>query len=183
MSEGQIAEFVENDEVHSSELVGDATLPSVTGLDLEPVDEIDHVVEPAPGAGADAASGDGNGQMGLASAGTADQHGVALLGDEATAGEVVHERLIDRRALEQEVVEVLGERQLGDGELVLDRARLLLVDLGVEQVTDDALRFMLAFDGSGHDLVEGGLHAVELELAHEVEELSSFHQLVLLRLS
>ena len=40
---------------------------------------------------------------------------------------------------------------------------------------------MLAFDGRGHDLVEGGLHAVELELAHEVEELGSFHQMVLLR--
>jgi hypothetical protein len=53
----------------------------------------------------------------------------------------VHERLVDRRALELEVGEVLGERQLGDGELVLDRARLLLVDLGVEQITDDALGF------------------------------------------
>jgi hypothetical protein len=30
---------------------------------------------------------------------------------------------------------------------------------------------VLAFDGRSHDLVEGGLHAVELELAHEVEEL------------
>jgi hypothetical protein len=44
-------------------------LPSVTGLDLEPVDEIDHVVEPATGAGADTASGDGNGQMSLAGSG------------------------------------------------------------------------------------------------------------------
>jgi hypothetical protein len=50
--------------------------------------------------------------------------------------------LVDRRALELEVGEVLGERQLGDGELVLDRARLLLVDLGVEQITDDALGFV-----------------------------------------
>src|SRR3954452_18620120 len=67
--------------------------------------------------------------MGLASAGAADQHDVALLGDEAAGGEVVHERLVDRRALEPEAVDVLGERQLGDGELVLDRARLLLADL------------------------------------------------------
>jgi hypothetical protein len=183
LSERQIAEFVENDEVHSSELVGDATLPSVTGLNFEPVYEIDYVVEPATGTGADATSGDGDGQMGLASASPADQHGVALLGDEAAASKVIHERLIDRGALELEVIEVLGERQLGDGELVLDRARLLLVDLGVEQITDDTLGFMLAFDSRGHDLVEGGLHAVELELAHEVEELGSFHQLVLLRLS
>jgi ABC transporter substrate binding protein len=95
--------------------------------------------------------------MGLAGTGPADQHGVALLGDEAAAGEVVDERFVDRRALELEVVEVLGERQLSDGELVLDRARLLLVDLGVEQITDNALGFVLAFDGRGHDLVESGL--------------------------
>jgi hypothetical protein len=77
----------------------------------------------------------------------------------------------------------LGEWQLGDGELILDRARLLLADLGAEQITDDALGFMLAFDGRCHDLVEGGLHSIELELTHEVEELGSFHQRVLLRLS
>ena len=97
--------------------------------------------------------------MGLAGAGPADQHGVALLGDESAAGEVTHEGLIDGRAVELEVVEVLGQRQLGDGELILDRTRLLLVDLGVEQVADDALGFMLAFDGSSRDPVEGSLEA------------------------
>jgi hypothetical protein len=60
----------------------------------------------------------------------------------------------DRRALELEVVEVLGERQLGDGELVFDRARLLLADLGVEYITDDALGLMLAFDSSGPCLAD-----------------------------
>src|SRR6266853_5386915 len=114
-------------------MISKPTLSSVAGLGLEPIDEIDHVVEPAAGAAADAASGDGDGKMGLAGAGPADQHGVALLGDEAATGEVMHERLVDRRILELEVVEVFRERQLGDGELVLDRARLLLADLGVEQ--------------------------------------------------
>jgi hypothetical protein len=52
---------------------------------------------------------------------------------------------------------------------------LLLGDLGVEQIPDEALRFVLAFDRRGHDLVEGGLHAIEFELAHEIEELGSFH--------
>jgi hypothetical protein len=69
------------------------------------------------------------------------------------------------------------------GELVFDRARLFLVDLGGEQSPSDVLRFMLAFDGRGHDLIEGGLHAVELTFANQVEELASFHQMVLLRLS
>ena len=144
LGEGQIAEFVEDDEVHARQMIGEPSLPTVAGFGLEPVDEIDHVVKPPADAGADAASGDGDGKMGFAGAGPADQHGIALLGDEAAAGEVVHERLVDRRALELEVGEILGERQLGDGELVLDRARLLLVDLGVEQITDDALGFGIA---------------------------------------
>src|SRR5215211_2570781 len=68
------------------------------GSGLEPVDEIDHVVKAATGTGAYAASGDCDGEMGLAGAGPTDQHDVALLGDEAAAGEVMNERLVDRRA-------------------------------------------------------------------------------------
>src|ERR1700690_2188334 len=112
-------------------MVGKPALAAVAGLGLEPVNEIDHVVEPPADTGPDAASGDGDSQMGLAGAGTADQDGIALLGDKVTTGKLVDQRLVDRRALELEVVEVLGERQLGDGELVLDRARLLLVDLSI----------------------------------------------------
>src|SRR3954452_6793423 len=111
-------------------MIGEPALASIAGLGLEPIDEIDDVVEPAPGAGSDAASSDSDGEMGLSGAGPADQHGIALLGDEAAAGEVADERLVDRRALELEDVEIFGKRQLGDGELVLDRARLLLTDLG-----------------------------------------------------
>jgi len=61
LGEGQIAEFIEYDEVHAGEMIGEPPLPSVASLGLEPVDEIDHVVEPPAGAVADAASGDGNG--------------------------------------------------------------------------------------------------------------------------
>ena len=122
-------------------MLGDTTLPSVAGLDLQAVDEVDHVVEATAGTGSDAASGDGDSQMGLAGAGTADQNGIALLGNEAAAGEIIDQRLVDGCALELEVLKVLGQRQLRDGELVLDRAGLLLVDLGVEQVADNALGF------------------------------------------
>ena len=120
LSERQVAKFVEDDEVHPGEMLGDTTLPPVAGLDLQAVDEVDHVVEAAAGTRSDAASGDGDGHMGFAGAGTADQDGVTLLGDKAAAGEIVDQRLIDGRALELEVLEVLGKRQLGDGELVLD---------------------------------------------------------------
>src|ERR1700724_4019156 len=86
LSEREVAEFVEDDEVHPGQMLGDTTLPSVAGLDLQAVDEVDHVVEAAASAGSDAASGNGDGQMGLAGTGTADQNGIALLGEEATAG-------------------------------------------------------------------------------------------------
>jgi len=42
---------------------------------------------------------------------------------------------------------------------------------------------MLTLDGGRHDLIEGSLHPEELKLPHQVEDLSSFHQMVLRRLS
>src|SRR5258708_15651556 len=111
LSERQVAELVEDDEVHPGQMLGDTTLPSVSGLDLQAIDEVDHVVEASAGTGSDAASGNSDGQMGLAGTGAADQHGVALLGDEAAAGEVIDQRLVDRCALELEVLKVLGERK------------------------------------------------------------------------
>ena len=72
----------------------------------------------------------GDGQMRLAGAGPADQHGVALLSEEAPGGEVMDEGLIDGRAREGEVGEVLGQRQLGDGELVLAGRALYSMQFG-----------------------------------------------------
>ena len=69
LGEGEIAEFVENDEVHAGEVIGEPSLPAIAGLGFEPVDEIDDIVEPAASAGADAASRDGYGEVRLASSG------------------------------------------------------------------------------------------------------------------
>jgi hypothetical protein len=102
---------------------------------------------------------------------------------EVTAGEVFDQRLIDRSVIEDELVDVPGQRQLGDGDLILDGSRLLFGDLGGEQVTDDAVRLVLALDGGGDDLVIGGAHAVELQLAHGLKDLGTLHQLILLRRS
>jgi hypothetical protein len=66
------------------------------------------------------------------------------------------------------------EQDLAAG-LVLDQSRLLLADLGREQIADNALRLVPALDGSRHDLVEGGLHSVKLELTHGA---GSFHQII-----
>ena len=42
---------------------------------------------------------------------------------------------------------------------------------------------MLALDGGRDDLIEGRLHAIELEFAHGGENLGTFHYRALLRLS
>lgn len=78
--------------------------------------------------------------MGLAGAGAADQDGIALVREERAGGELLDQPLVDRRRREVERGDLLGQWQLGDGQLVLDRARLLLVDLGREQVADHPLR-------------------------------------------
>ena len=80
-------------------MIGNPALASVASFSFESIDEVDDVVEPASGARPDAASGDGDGQMRLASSGSPDQHDIALLGDEAAAGEFVDEGLVDRRFL------------------------------------------------------------------------------------
>jgi hypothetical protein len=114
--------------------------------------------------------------MGLSGAGSADQHDISLLGKEAAGGKIADQCLIDWRALEVEVCKVLGEWQLGNGELVLDRARLFLSNLRLEELTDDPLRFVAPFQAVRHDFVEGSPHAKELQLAHEIENLGAFHQ-------
>jgi hypothetical protein len=62
LGEGQISEFVQEDEVHPGQMLGKAALTSIASLGLGAIDEIDDVVEAAAGTGSDAASGDGNGQ-------------------------------------------------------------------------------------------------------------------------
>src|SRR5260370_3651805 len=99
---------------------------------------------------------------------------MTLLGHEAAGGEVMYERLVDRRAFELELGEILGERQLGDGELVLDRSCLLLANLCLEQIADDALGLVLAFAGGGHGLRQSCLTAIELELPPYAAEFLSF---------
>jgi hypothetical protein len=162
---------------------GELALPAGAGFGVELVDQIDDVEEAAASAAADAGADDRDGDVGLSGAGAADEDRVALLLDEAAGGEIAHQGLVDRRAVEIEVLEVLDDRELGGGELVLDRAGLLLGELGLEQLGDNLLRLVLPLHGGGEDLVIGRLHAVELQLGHGGEDLGSLHQWMLLRLS
>jgi hypothetical protein len=132
--------------------------PATFGLEL--VDEIDGGEEASARSGSDAVSRDGDGEMRLARAGSADQDDIALLRDDAAAGEIAHQRLVDRRVLERVVADVLGQRQLGDRELVLDRARLLLRDLGLQEIADEALRLILALERRGQRLIVSAPHPI-----------------------
>ncbi|ESZ71229.1 hypothetical protein X726_28515 [Mesorhizobium sp. L103C105A0] len=64
-------------------------------------------------------------QMQLSASGAADEHGIALVGDKGAVGELADKGLVDRRVGEVEFLDLLGERQLGDDQLVFDGARLL----------------------------------------------------------
>src|SRR5438309_10775380 len=139
LSEGQVAELVENDEVHAREIFGEPPLPAGAGFALQPIDEIDDGIEAAPGAAADAGSRNSYGQMRLAGASSADQHGIALFSQKDAARQIADQRLVDWCAGEVEVLDVLGQRQLGDGQLIFDRARLLFGDLGA------VVRHLLAY--------------------------------------
>ena len=117
LGEGEIAEFVEDHEVEAGEIIGEPSLAAGARLSLELIDEIDGGEEATARSSTYAASRDGDGEMRLAGAGSADQDDIALLDDEAAAGEVAHKSLIDRSAFEAEVVDVLGQRQLSDGNI------------------------------------------------------------------
>jgi hypothetical protein len=96
LGEGEIAEFVEDDEVETGHEVGEPSLSASPSFGLEAVHQVDGVEEATARAGPDAASRDGDRQMRLAGSGAADQDDVALLGNEGPAGEVTDQSLVDR---------------------------------------------------------------------------------------
>src|SRR6202023_4229892 len=101
-------------------------LPAGAGFGLQPIDEIDDRIEAASGAAADAGSRNSYCQMRLAGAGSAGQHSIALFSQKGAARQIADQRLVDRGAGEMEVVDILGQRQLGNSQLIFDRARVLL---------------------------------------------------------
>ena len=47
LGEGQIAQFIEHDEVEPGQVIGNAPLAAGTGLGLQPVDQVDDIEEAA----------------------------------------------------------------------------------------------------------------------------------------
>ena len=121
--------------------------------------------------------------MGFAGAGAADEDGVALGVEEGAGGEFAHLAFIDRRVGEDEAVEILQDRELGAADPIADRAGLAVGAFGADQAGDERIDLVAPGQALAGDLVEAGAHAVELELAHGLEDLMAFHQATFLMLS
>src|SRR3954454_24673183 len=95
-------------------------------------------------------------------------------------GRSVRGRAKDESGDDRSAVCSINWRRAGDGSgfyrwlAHVERIRQMFL-AGYWWITENALGFVLALDGGRHDLIEGGLHAVELELTHEVEQLSTPH--------
>src|SRR5690606_27026361 len=112
LRERQIAEFIEDDEVEACKVIRRSSLFPITRLCFQPIDQIDNVEEAAARAVANESTGNRDGQMALAGSRATDENDVALIGDEGAGGQFPHQRFIDGRVGEVEVVDVLGEWQL-----------------------------------------------------------------------
>jgi len=175
LGEGQIAEFVHDDEIGADQTVGETALAAELDFAFEPVDQIDDIEEAGLAAPPDAAPRDADGDVALAGACPADQHDVPLRIEEGARAQALNQLGIDRRAFEGELGELFGQWELGEPHLVVDRARVLGCDLGLKQRADHALDALTALDAGSDDFVIGGAHASELELAHQIEDLRAFH--------
>lgn len=121
--------------------------------------------------------------MGFAGAGAADEDGVAPGVEEGAGGKLADQAFIYRRIGEDEAVEVFQDREPGAADPIGDRSCLAVGAFRPEQAGDERIEFVAPVQALAGDLVEAGVHAVELELAHDLEDLMTFHQATFLMLS
>lgn len=114
LSEGQITEFIEDDEVETIEVVRRPPLLSTARFHFQAVDQIDDIEEAAACSVADESTGDRDGQVTLSCPCAVDENDIALIGDEGAGRQLPHHEFIDGCIGEVEVIDVLGERWFGD---------------------------------------------------------------------
>src|SRR5690606_39912446 len=144
LGERQISQLVEDQEVEAAQEIRGASLSVGAGFGVQLVHQVHDVEEAAALATADAGPGDADGKVGFAGPGAADEDDVTLMLEELSGGQIAHQRFVYARVFEAELVDFLGQGQLGDGHLVFDRASLYLADLGVQRVAHDLLRFVVS---------------------------------------
>ncbi|WYJ44347.1 hypothetical protein HAP54_000023275 [Bradyrhizobium sp. 2S1] len=98
-------------------------------------------------------------------------------------GEFTHQSFIDRRVREDELVDVLENRELGSADTIADRAGLPVGAFGPDQAGDQRIDLIAPRKTLTGNLIEAGAHAVKLEFAHGLQNLMAFHQAIFLMLS
>lgn len=75
--------------------------------------------------------------MGLCRSGPVGQNDVVLFGEKRAYRELTHQPFVGGCVGDVEVVDFVGQRQLGQRDLILDRPGLFLGDFELKQVADD----------------------------------------------
>ena len=143
--------------------------PAAAGslLLFELIDEIDEIKKASPDPGADDCAGDGDGEMGFAGAGAADEDGVALGIQKRAGGEFRNQSRIDGGVSEDEFIQVLEDRELGAAvdakarqrEAIADRAGLPVGAFGADQTGDEGRELTAPGQPLAGNLIEAGAHA------------------------
>ena len=139
LAKRKVAEFVDDNEIVTQQLLGQSATSTGGLLLLELIDQIDQVEEAPPGAGADDRRGDSDAQMGFAGAGSADEDCVALGVQEGAGGEFTNLSFIDWRIGEDERVDIFEDRELGPADTIADRAGLPVGAFGPDQAGDERI--------------------------------------------
>ena len=87
---------------------------------------------------------------------------------------------IDRRVGEDELVDILQNRELGSADAVADRAGLPVGAFGPDQAGDERIDLIAPGKTFTGNLIEAGAHAVKLQLTHGLQNLVAFHQAIFL---
>jgi len=96
--------------------------------------------------------------MGLTGAGSADKDRVTLGIQEGAGGEFTDPPFIDRRIGEDELVDILEDRELGAADTVADRAGLPVGAIGPDQAGDEWIDLVAPGKALAGNLIEAGAH-------------------------
>ena len=141
LAEWQVAELIEDDDVHAQQTAGDTTGSALSLFLLERIDQVYRPVEAHPlGVLHDPGHTDGGRKMAFAATGPTHQNDVVGRFGERRLGQLRHQLAIDRRDLEVEAGEVAVNGELRRTHLMAHRAGRPIGGLGEQHLLDQPAR-------------------------------------------
>src|SRR5258708_33983820 len=113
--------------------------------------------------------------MGFSGAGAADEDRIALGVEEGAGGELANLPFIDRRIGEDELVDVLEDRELGSADAIADRAGLPVGAFGSDQAGGERLNLIAPPTALTGNLVDTAGTAATHHLPHWLQERLAVH--------